>query len=249
MCLLSCGACLAQSILFVLNFLLSIVSLAVTGIGIFALIEVHKVSNEDLDFNSPAIIVIVVGAVFSAIFFCGCCGAFCKNRCLLITYSVITILLATATVVFTVVIFKDGDQIKETAEDVLTDTFSNPQNKETLGLMEATLGCCGTTGPDYYNSSIPVTCCPSALQNFQNLQDLQNIQQDNINITAITDTSSGSINLSCPASEAFQQGCVDALMALLSEIFKITRQVLIWVIIIEYAAAVLAILLSCYIGK
>ncbi|XP_039757281.1 23 kDa integral membrane protein-like [Pararge aegeria] len=244
MCLLSCGACISQILLFALNFLLSLISLAVTGIGIYMMIQVNQLKDSDLEYvNNGPIIVIVVGVIFSAIFFCGCCGAFCRNRCLLTTYGVITILLATATVVFTVFIFKGTDQLQDSAEGVLNDTFSDPQNQGTLNLIEATLGCCGTNGPEYYNSSVPVSCCPSGLQS------LQGLQQNSINITDLANSTSGdAINLSCPASEAYQQGCVEVFIQFLTKIFKVTGQVLIWIVIIEYVAAILAIFLSCYIG-
>ncbi|XP_052741977.1 23 kDa integral membrane protein [Bicyclus anynana] len=240
MCLLSCGACLAQIILFILNFLLSLVSLAVTGLGVYALIQVN---DADLEYaNTAPIIVIVVGCVFTAIFFCGYCGAFCRNKCLLSTYAAITILLATATVVFTVFIFKGVDNLKETTEDALNNTLADPNNREALNWIEATLGCCGTTGPEFYNSSIPISCCPSTMQN------VQNIQQDGLNLTLLSNSTSGDLTGLCPITEAYQEGCVDVFIAFLAKILKVTGQVLIWIIIIEYVAAFLAIFLSCYIG-
>lgn len=91
------------------------------------------------------------------------------------------------------------------------------------------LGCCGTNGPQYYNSSIPVSCCPSSLTN---LQQLQNLQQDSINVTGLTNSTSGSL-LSCSAAEANERGCVDMFMELLAKILKISGHVLIWVAVIE----------------
>ncbi|XP_050344452.1 23 kDa integral membrane protein-like [Nymphalis io] len=242
------GACVVKYILIIINLILTLVGLAITALGIVVLLKVRNIEDlESDDLNLFPTLIIVIGCIITVIFFLGCCGAISRNSCMLISYSVITVIVASLTVGLTVFLSKN----KGTVTDMFIDELSGGLNNTdamVLSTLETSLKCCGTTGPDYYeSSSLPVTCCPDMLSNIQNIQNIQN----HVDFSSITNdininTSGGEL---CNMNNAFQEGCVTKAAETLKDVLKTVVTVLIFICIAEYVVAVMAMLYTCYIRR
>ncbi|XP_047533835.1 23 kDa integral membrane protein-like [Vanessa atalanta] len=232
LCLVSC---IVKYILISINLILTLVGLAIIGLGVGLLMILRNVENaEPDDFNLLPILIIVVGCVITIIFFLGCCGAMTRNMCMLISYSVIIVILASLTVGLTVMLSHNTTSVT----DMATEMF-NGTDDMVLNSFESVLKCCGTTGPEsYLNTSLPLSCCPEALMNIQQIQ--QNIDFSSIS----TDINVNAKEL-CSINDAFPEGCV----AILKNILNTAINILICICIGEYLAAGMAIFFTCSIRR
>jgi len=189
MCCLAEG--LAKLFLFVFNTVFFIIGVALVGIGAFVLVddsyilsafsyvpETVPVSSTDVQsildgtsfLKSAAYILIAVGAFVLLIGFCGCCGACCKNRCMLGTYAFVVLLIFIIQVAGGAVAWVFRTKAETYLNDYLTSTITYTYNGEdfiggqviavstdTITLawdtMQLQLGCCGVTNYTDYASA------------------------------------------------------------------------------------------------
>ncbi|XP_046968113.1 23 kDa integral membrane protein-like [Vanessa cardui] len=235
------GACVVKYILIFINLILTLVGLAITASGVVVLIQVRSIENAPTDdVNLIPTLIIVVGCVITVIFFLGCCGAITRNTCMLISYSVIILILASLTVGMTVFLSKNTTSVTDMATDQVAEMI-NGTDQTVLNSIESVLQCCGTTGPDSYsNTSLPLTCCPEALSNIQHIQQNIDLSSIGINVEA---------KELCSIDDAFTEGCLTKFSNTMKDTLNIVVNILICVCIGEYVAAGMATFLTCYIRR
>ncbi|XP_064073167.1 23 kDa integral membrane protein-like [Vanessa tameamea] len=227
-------SCIVQYILISINLILTLVGLAIIALGVVLLMILRNIENAEAgDFNLLPTLIIVVGCIITVIFCLGCCGAMTRNRCMLISYSVIIVILASLTVGLTVMLSHNTTSVTDMATEMMNGT-----DDMVLNSFESVLKCCGTTGPDsYLNTTLPSSCCPEALSDKQQIQqntDFSFISTD-INVNAEI----------CSKNDAFPEGCVTVLKGILNT----ATNVLICICIGEYLAAGMAIFFTCSIRR
>lgn len=160
-----CYKCV-KFLLVAFNILVLLVGGAVLALGIYIMVSdygVTKISvilgSDDL-YEVGVILLIVIGSITILVSFCGCCGAWMENRCLLGTYFGIMLLITIFYTVICVVgfIFRENitGQLKLEAETALINKYGMSKDKdvtERWDTVQQELECCGMTGDASSNTS------------------------------------------------------------------------------------------------
>jgi len=182
-----CMSSLVKYLLFLTNFLICVLGLAVFGLGIWVLVdkpsflnlfeEAQKVSGISDEFNihiytSAAYILLVVSFLIVLISFFGCCGAIKENKCMLGTY--FTLILAMFIVmVIGAVLGYSGDlekTIKNPLKKALTkyDDSATEDNhalfayKGAWNKVQEELKCCGVDNVTDWSGTTDFHWTPAA---------------------------------------------------------------------------------------
>ena len=106
---MGCCETILGYIIFLINVVFFLVSIAIIAIGAYVLItmEEYMEFNDDVQVSS-AIVLIVLGVIILIVAFFGCCGACMENPCMMYTYGTLLalILIALIGVTVTIVVYK-----------------------------------------------------------------------------------------------------------------------------------------------
>ena len=106
---MGCCETMLRYIIFLINFVFFLASVAVIAIGAYIQIQM-KTYLEFIDnsYIGSAVVLIVLGAIIMVVAFFGCCGACTENPCMMYTYGTLLalILIALIGVTVTIVVFK-----------------------------------------------------------------------------------------------------------------------------------------------
>uniref|UniRef100_A0A2A4JXL7 Tetraspanin n=1 Tax=Heliothis virescens TaxID=7102 RepID=A0A2A4JXL7_HELVI len=176
---------LVKIILFLVNLMFAIIGLLLVGGGIAMIYYIDKVSEEipviSLDYVPYG--VIILGFFVFLIASCGYFGAIAEQKCPLITYSVFMGLFAAAKIAIIIFLVIKLDDFTDKVEAEVNNAFVEPAHNLTFHGIEMLLKCCGTTGPDSYETEynvVPISCCEDPQEQTE---------------------------LLCPKDQAFQNGC------------------------------------------
>ncbi|XP_052749563.1 tetraspanin-18-like isoform X1 [Galleria mellonella] len=252
-----CLAFLVKYILFFVNFIFSLIGLAVIAIGVIILVSpeilLEFLTNENLPENlteihtklfadvpteiptSISVTIIILGGILFLISFCGCCGAITESQCLLVSFSIVMLILAALKIILAVLLFKLFDT--EFIINTVTNSFDNGSNTNFHGI-ELTFKCCGLNGsasydhmPDY-QEYLPPTCCDLDLENLPDINDIEDI---------------GDIDISeyeCTRDKAFD-GCLDIIVEIFEKSIRITLYVFLGIIGVELISMVFSTIVCC----
>ncbi|KAL4714412.1 hypothetical protein ACJJTC_017707 [Scirpophaga incertulas] len=158
-----CFNVLSKIIILIINFVMILLGIGLIAAGsllIFFRSSLPDTSFIDWNINTIAIFIISFGCFVFLVAFCGCLGAIADSGGLLITYAVLTFLLAALNIFLAVTLTTNKDSIYRAVGNSLKYLFDN--SKSTFESIEYFLRCCGTTGVDSYiniGSNFPPTCC------------------------------------------------------------------------------------------
>lgn len=171
------ASCFSKFFLFVLNFTIFGVGVAVIALAAIILSQTGDFQNliGDGTVTLP-LIFLFVGIGVTLLGFFGCFGALRESPCLLYTYASIVLLLFIAQVVVVIYGIVQQDEIKAFISDSMVDTFekygspNDPTLSATLDKTQNSLKCCGVNNyTDWYTGvinsegdlggDVPVGCC------------------------------------------------------------------------------------------
>ncbi|XP_067936408.1 tetraspanin-18-like isoform X1 [Watersipora subatra] len=189
---MGCDGC-ARGILLAFNLLLFLISVACLAVGIWVLIDgtvflqvLSNIPNSDVYgklISDAAYIIIATGGVIFLISFLGCCGAWKKNKCLLVTYAIIVGILLLLQVAVVVVAYFFYDNVISTINTQLAGTLNNSYDSKFeatsdpavfsytpgsifskgVDAIQIEFACCGVNNyTDYPTDMFPPTCCNSS---------------------------------------------------------------------------------------
>lgn len=196
------GKC-GKFFLITLNVLFLLLGLGLLIVGILMKVdsdvinkaEVTKALNE-VSFNgnlklgnlasSLSILIICIGAFVLVVAALGCFGACCKNKCLLVTYAIIVLLIFIAQIAAVALWFIMQNKVEDTVKNGLSDSMKKYEgvtstNEISIGwdLIFIGFDCCGidaasTSNPTEFSETkwwpsrnsdnVPYSCCKSATQ-------------------------------------------------------------------------------------
>lgn len=160
----------AKYLLFAFNLLFVLAALALIVVGALALPKSD--SFTDILFKAGIFLIIIGGIAFIVSFF-GCCGAIKENRCMLITFAVLLVVILLLCLAATIFGFMYRHKAKETANDILLSyikeynaTVDNPA-KNAIDKFQKDHACCGSYNYTawknneffYSTKSLPDSCC------------------------------------------------------------------------------------------
>ncbi|CAB3385550.1 Hypothetical predicted protein [Cloeon dipterum] len=172
---MSCTYSCSKLILFTVNLVVSICSLAVLVICSLALANMNQLYNlQNLNTDLPVPLalwaIIAVAGVAFVLSFIGCCGAISENSCLLYLFAtLLSIVLVMQLVVIGFVYYQQDNfraQINSVLNSTLHDypTSKDPIVRKTWDTIQTDFECCGINGPEdwkhvFNNDTLPNSCC------------------------------------------------------------------------------------------
>jgi len=164
---LSCGMKFAKTLMFIFNFIFWALGIAVLAVGIWTRVELGGSSWKDLleDSTIPnaANLLIASGILVAIIGFFGCCGAIKENRCMLISYAILVLLIFIMEIATGIYAYTRKDKMEASVVKHLKSTvatsYGRPE-KANLGLTKAVdwfqqnMKCCGALKPEDWGNSV-----------------------------------------------------------------------------------------------
>ncbi|XP_055779626.1 tetraspanin-4-like [Salvelinus fontinalis] len=165
--------CCVKYLMFVFNLIFWLGGCGLFGVGVWLSFTQSEFSSLPLSFPSLSAsnLLLVAGGVTMVTGFLGCLGALKEQRCLLMTFFVILLLLVLTEVTLTLVLHifhneldtKAQDELKKGMKDYLTDEGL----KKSWDNVQKMFKCCGVTNKtDWYlviNGTLPYSCCSGGM--------------------------------------------------------------------------------------
>lgn len=171
---MNCGMECIKYLLFIFNFIFALGGLAILVCGVIIHLSVDYVikANIEVPISSPAIVLIVIGAVIFIIAFFGCCGAIRESHCMIVTFAVLLLtLLVIQVAVASYIFLQNGNNVeqkiyKDLEKSIKQYFSSNEAIRTKVDSVQFVFQCCGYNSyTDYLNdpkntqSIIPGSCC------------------------------------------------------------------------------------------
>ncbi|CAL8250245.1 unnamed protein product [Arctogadus glacialis] len=157
-------------LLFFFNFIFWLCGLALIVVGVLVQVALHKsLSISDATASAIPIILIVVGVVIFFIAFCGCCGAWKENYCMVTTFAVLLLLIILVEIGVAIAgyIFRGHikGEVREGLNQLIAKYNTTDEIKQTVDKMQEDLKCCGANNSSdwlYFGAdrkTVPDSCC------------------------------------------------------------------------------------------
>ncbi|XP_072494229.1 tetraspanin-10 [Notamacropus eugenii] len=172
-------------LIFLLNFLFSLLGLLTLVVGLWGLIDKESLQSEQLPHlgTDPMLLFVMVGLIVSIVSLAGCIGALCENICLLWFFAggIFTFLILET--LAGILIYALWDQLQEILDRTMLVAITRYQDDSDLRFLldEIQLGlqCCGVVSYQdwklnlYFNCSspgvqacgLPASCCINPWEN------------------------------------------------------------------------------------
>ncbi|XP_033126282.1 tetraspanin-1-like [Anneissia japonica] len=179
-----CCPTFAKVLLIIFNLIFFVIGIALFAVGIWTVTDPYKLDILAILDNpvvaNTAYILIVLGVFIVIVSFLGCCGAWKKNKCMLIMYFVIVLVIFLVQFIACCVAVAYKEKVDEFVKDELGDSMDkykrpwDDDNKYNLAWngIQFLLECCGTNssadweptpfaGSMYMNKNwtYPPSCC------------------------------------------------------------------------------------------
>lgn len=125
------------------------------GIGIYALVSKDSVAAYlpgSFPLKAGIGILIFVGSVVFVAGFFGCCGAIKENKCLLMSFFLVILIIFIFEITGVILMYVYYPKVQ-------TEVIKIINEGDEFDYVETSLKCCGYNGPeDYKNSTVPASC-------------------------------------------------------------------------------------------
>lgn len=143
------------------------------------------------------IILMIVGAAVAIICFLGCCGALKESSCMILSFAILAVVIFLFEIGLGVAGYVKHTGLKQLMEGQFNSTMSNYKQRDDYRdawtLLQTELDCCGTYGPEDWESIFPNKTLPAACCSVINL----------------------SVAKECTVDYATPQGCLQKLLTIL----------------------------------
>jgi len=160
--------------IFLLNFVFFLASVGLISIG--AYLEYQKstyLSFLDSPYLNTSIVLIIIGVVMLVVSFFGCCGACTENKCMLMTYATLLVLITLALIAVSIAIYVFKDDVKKVIQEQMKDGLKNYKEDghvgvtQTWNMIQSDFYCCGVDSYKNWkddsdfgkNGDVPDECC------------------------------------------------------------------------------------------
>lgn len=154
---------LLKYVLFFFNLLFWFCGCGILGFGIYLLIHINL---GVLFHNFPALtlgnVLVIVGSIIMVVAFLGCMGSIKENKCLLMSFFVLLLIILLAEVTLAILLFAYENKLRKTVADGLTDSIqryhSDNSTRAAWDSIQSFLQCCGINGTKDWTTVIPASC-------------------------------------------------------------------------------------------
>ncbi|XP_072338118.1 tetraspanin-10 [Scyliorhinus torazame] len=172
-------------IMFLSNFMFTVLGYLLLGIGVWGLIDKESLNSDRISNLStdPMLVFAVVGVVVGTVSFSGCVGALRENQCLLKFFTAGVLMLATAEIVFGILVYVLRDRIGGYLQNGMILGVQRYQDDPDLRFImneiQQGFKCCGVesyqdwqlnlyfncSSPGVHACGAPASCCINPQEN------------------------------------------------------------------------------------
>ncbi|XP_018619976.1 tetraspanin-4 [Scleropages formosus] len=161
--------CFVKYLMFIFNLVFWLGGCGLFGVGVWLSFTQSKFSSLPLSFPSlsAANLLLVAGGVTMVTGFLGCLGALKEQRCLLMTFFTILLLLVITEVTLAIVLYVFHEKLDKKAQDELKRGMvaypSDEGLRDSWDSVQRMFKCCGVNNKtDWHhvmNDTLPASCC------------------------------------------------------------------------------------------
>ncbi|KAG4079891.1 hypothetical protein HA402_015022 [Bradysia odoriphaga] len=205
------GMCLPKCFVIVVNLLTFLLGSLMLGASIFGMVFVKSMIGSgslNVLFYGP----IAFGGIIVFISFFGCCGACCKNRCMLMTFAILLFIIFACQVGFVYFVYDLYAQLSKSVNDYLTDTMKSSKDNDILfhiwEFIQHFFECCGVNSLNDWamvTETLPTSCCLMRNETEVTVMTEMTLMTEMTVVTEMTEEISQ--NSTCTQENAFERGC------------------------------------------
>ncbi|XP_008848569.1 leukocyte surface antigen CD53 [Nannospalax galili] len=154
---------LLKYVLFFFNLLFWVFGCCILGFGIYLLVHnTFGVLFHKLPFLTLGNVFVIVGSIIMVVAFLGCMGSIKENKCLLMSFFVLLLIILLAEVTLAILLFVYEQKLNEYVTEGLTDSIkryhSDNSTKAAWDSIQPFLHCCGVNSTSDWTSGPPASC-------------------------------------------------------------------------------------------
>ncbi|XP_048207727.1 leukocyte surface antigen CD53 [Perognathus longimembris pacificus] len=154
---------LLKYILFVFNLLFWVSGCCILGFGIYFLVHNNfGVLFHKLPFLTLGNVLVIVGSIIMVVAFLGCMGSIKENKCLLMSFFILLLIILLAEVTLAILLFVYEQKLNKYVSEGLNDSIqryhSDNSTKAAWDFIQTFLNCCGVNGTSDWTSGPPESC-------------------------------------------------------------------------------------------
>ncbi|KAM5256356.1 leukocyte surface antigen CD53 isoform 2-T2 [Ctenodactylus gundi] len=154
---------LLKYVLFFFNLLFWLCGCCILGFGIYFLVhDYFGVLFHTLPFLTLGNVLVIVGSIVMVVAFLGCMGSIKENKCLLISFFALLLIILLAEVILAILLFVYEQKLDEYVNEGLTDSIqryhSDNSTKMAWDSIQPFLHCCGINNTSDWTRGRPASC-------------------------------------------------------------------------------------------
>ncbi|XP_004636949.1 leukocyte surface antigen CD53 [Octodon degus] len=154
---------LLKYVLFFFNLLFWFCGCCILGFGIYFLIHNNfGVLFHKLPFLTLGNVLVIVGSIIMVVAFLGCMGSIKENKCLLMSFFVLLLIILLAEVTLAILLFVYEQKLNSYVAEGLTESihryYVDNSTKAAWDSIQSFLHCCGVNHTSDWNRDPPASC-------------------------------------------------------------------------------------------